>query len=79
MIGGSDDQKMGHLRLLIVVLSIWSIGCTSGEKEFLAEGIGTTIPDGRLADSMPEPDPMGIEFGSSAGECVGYCIREFAL
>lgn len=70
---------MIRVQVLFGAMVIWSVGCTSSSVEFLDDPVDTTVPTVPLVDSMPVADPIGIEFGSSAGECVGYCIREFVL
>lgn len=32
-----------------------------------------------VRDTMPEPAPIGVVFGSSFGMCSGYCEREFTF
>lgn len=40
---------------------------------------GGSEPAWSLRDTMPSPAPIGIAFGSSFGECNGYCVYEFTL
>ncbi len=63
---------------LAVVTLITACGENSGnqtDEALVSEPFGVSV----FRDTMPPPDPIGITFGSSFGECFGYCKREYTF
>lgn len=61
-----------------VATLIFACGENSGnwtDEPVISEAVGVAV----FRDTMPPPDPIGITFGSSFGECFGYCKHEYTF
>ncbi len=71
---------MSTARYMFAAMLICLSACSQKQTDALDSPIdGGTESAWSVRDTMPAPAPLGVVFGSSFGECSGYCWHEFTL